>query len=253
MKVLIGIPTRGRQTAPILARQLARYGDVVIVAQETNLPKSQDYSVIEQPPGLRRARNTIFGEAINNKYEAVVQCDDDLEFRPEVLDAYFDLIYELLPAGVASVCSKPRIYEFWDGPCRSNKTYEIIPRLQQCWAIRTDVVKDIGMIELETLEDVEYALRLVHRGYISSQISVRKITHNHKIKRDKDGCQGGQPLTERLNYLDNAIKVINERYDFAVVRRKDEGSFSCKLDWSKIRAKIPYLGLGYEDERGIRA
>lgn len=252
MKILTGIPTRGRRSAPALAEQFSHYSDVLIVAQETDLPESPHYRLVEQEPGLANARNFIFRYALRNNYDAVCQCDDDITFKPEVLSNYFATVCELLPRGVASVCSKARIYQFWDGPSKSNKDYEIIPRLQQCWTISTEAVSALGSFYLETLEDVEYSLRLINGGCIPVQVSKPGMVHGHSVKRDKGAELGGQPVSERLHHIDYAIESINKKYDFAFVTRKKEGSFSCKLDWKLIGSRLPYLGLGYEDKRGIR-
>lgn len=257
MKVLIGIPTRKRPFVLNLAKQLASYGDVVLAAEQdtwTGYPQLH-CEVLEVEHGLALARNTIFKRAIAGNYDVVVECDDDVKAAAKTLDNFFGKINELMPQGVASVSSKARIYEFWDGPSRSNKDYEVIPRLQQLWAIRVDVVEKLGFFDLDTLEDVEYSLRLLAEGHVPVQIASKGMIHGHAVQRNKAEEMGGQSVAERLSLLDDAIDICNERYRFAGIKRKGEGSFSCKLDWKWIKEHLEIsggLGLGYEDKRGIK-
>lgn len=256
MRILAGIPTRGRTTAPALARQLAEYAaDVLIIYKDIDLPSSPDYRLIQQPGGgLSWARNFVFRVGIAGSYDAIIQCDDDVVVKPEVLGSLVSHAEELFPKGIASVMTRTRIFEFWDGPCRSNKSYEIVPRLFQLYAIRTDIVRELGLFDLDTCEDLEYACRMISKGYIPTQIAEKGVHHNISIPRLKKGeNQGGQPVAERMSLLDKSLAAINRRYDFVTCSRRGESSLSNKFNYRKVRELIPDLGLGYEDKRGIRA
>jgi glycosyltransferase involved in cell wall biosynthesis len=263
MKVLAGIPTRKRNTSGKIADVLAKVCDEVLVISQgaTCIHTSNNVLVIERDEnyGLVKARNEILKFAMTGGYDVVVQSDDDLSYKSEMVDA---LVHELMEnPNLGAIASASRAYFNWDKDTECSKNFLLTPCAPQLWAARTDILRNVGFWDLEYLEDRDYGARMWKLGYAIGMLHKSiDLTHNPFIARTSESnAQGGQEKGEsRYDNLGLAIQVMQRRHsDIMTIRQSEYGqkgrTFSTRYNWSKLLS-FPVerfgLSMGYEDSKG---
>lgn len=265
MKILAGIPTRMRNTSGKIADVLAEVCDeVVVVSQGADvICDSRKVTVVEKPAngyGLVRARNFIAQYAIDNGYDIVIQSDDDLSYRSEVVEAMVKEVVDNPTLG--AIASSSRAYFNWDKNTECTKNFLLAPCSPQLWASRTDILKEVGQWHLEYLEDREHGARMWKLGYAIALLHISlDLTHNPFVARtSKSNETGGQEKgAERYDRLSLAISIMEELHgDIVGIKQAEFDSnskrtFSTRYRWDKLLsypiARFGYA-LGYEDSKG---
>lgn len=265
MRVLGGIPTRLRDTSGPIADILSSVCDKVIVVSQGAVVKAynrnDNITVHEKQVnyGLVAARNYILEYAIVNDFDVVIQSDDDLSFKADVIEAMLKVLKD--NPGLGTIASSSRAYFNWSKEVGSNKDFVLTPCGAQLWAAPTEILSTVGRWDLEFLEDRDYGARMWKLGYpIGLLHTTLQQTHNPFIARTtKTGATGGQEQGEiRQQRLSHAIDVLNERHGDIVTAKisTKEGSnrtFSTRYNWDKMLSfhvdKFGY-SLGYEDQKG---
>lgn len=255
MRILAGIPTYHRQSAPALAKQLSKYVDkVIIVPQDTELPEAPEYELIPCEKGTKNARNKILETTLLGNYDIALQCDDDFQMKDKFIEIFITCGKALFSKGISSLCGKSRLIAFWDGKGYSNKTWEIRPRMNSIFMTTASAIKITGGYDFDLFDDLDYVLRMMRKGLVPAQLSANGYTFNHVIGRHgKDESVGGYSGEFMRVALPEAIRKINEKHaDLCHIEEKELGKHRIKFNWDNIRTCIPNLGLGYEDKKGIR-
>lgn len=257
MKILAGIPTRCRDTSGKIADVFAEVcNEVVVISQGATVKtNSEKVKVIEKDInfGLVPARNAIFDYAVENNFDIILQSDDDLAFKTPVVEA---LIKEIVDnKALGAIASSSRSYFHWDEDLHTTKNFVLMPCAPQLWAMRMDVLKEIGYWTLPHLEDREHGCRIWRAGYAIGALHIDiSLTHNPFIARNSNDKIGGQINNDEA--LDIAIKYMQDNYfDLLTIKRiqAKNRKFMTRYNWSNmlnfVRARFGE-SMGYSDTRG---
>jgi GT2 family glycosyltransferase len=207
--------------------------------------------------GMKAARNILFDYALRNKYDYIIQADDDLWFKPFILEQMLAEIEEY--PWIGSISSEARVYANWQKDLISSHDFVLIPNPSQLWIIRMKVIREIGMLVLDVLEDVELGLRMWGKGWAVTRLHLGvQYTHNPVISRLKKGDdQGGQPVSLRNRLIPSSVEFIN-KYHGAVLRYLrlpppgSNRSFLVGYNWDEMckRVRDRWGSVGYKDNSG---
>jgi len=265
MRVLAGIPTRLRNTSGIAAEVLASVCDEVLVVSQGAVCSchKENVTIHEEDInfGMIPARNSIFQYAINNNFDVVIQCDDDIKFTPSIVKFMIDCVCNDPTLGAIS--SESRAYYNWNKDVACTKDFLLAPCPAQLWGMEVKKIKELGLLSVDYLEDREYGLRMWSNGYAVGQLHISlKETHNPFIARTmKTESQGGQSTgATRYEALGKAISTVNELYPGLVTLRQSEfgmkgRTFSSRYNWNGMISKVVERfghSLGYQDSKGRR-
>jgi hypothetical protein len=259
MKVLAGIPTRLRDTSGKIADTLAEVcNEVVVVSQgATCTSRKSNVNIVEKPVdfGLIPARNYILQYALDGDFDLVIESDDDLAYSAETVDYMIQTLDHYPTLGSLASASRP--YFHWDDAVKCNQCFLLAPCANQLWAVRTPIVKEIGLMDLDYLEDREYGARLWEHGYAVAILHIDlQHTHNPFVSRTKFSV-GGQDKGElRKKMLGAAMVILQQTYPnmlkISPVQAENR-TFMTRYNWSYMMRKvIDRFGyaLGYEDSKG---
>lgn len=221
-KIIGGIPTHARTSAPAVAERMLEICDhVLIVAQCTELEIPEriagkvtvDY---RDEPSQLEARNTIidFGELM--KADWILVSDDDLYWKPGLLTRLLEQTkYQFL----GSLCSESSLYYYFNRNTVSMLNGEYIdwiirPHPAQLWLIRTETVREVGNLALEAMQDCEWGLRAWAHGWASARLHADKDTvHTQGVGRMKKTAEaGGQTPEMRAQFMPIAINYMADKY-----------------------------------------
>lgn len=259
MKILGGIPTRLRSTSGKIADILAEVCDEVVVISQgaTVHADSGKIVVIEKDVnfGLVPARNAIADYAVEHDFDIMIQSDDDLSYRADVVEAMVKEIIDNPTLG--TIASSSRAYFHWSEKLKSTKNFVLSPCAAQLWAARTSVIAEIGEWELEYIEDRDYGAKLWKSGYAVANLQISiDMTHNPFIARTGISM-GGQEKEGREEKLYDALCKLSDRHGDIIssITMGGEGkrTFSTRYNWLKMLTyPIKRFGyaLGYKDSRG---
>jgi GT2 family glycosyltransferase len=257
--IIAGIPTKRRATSVKVANQLAPVVDkVFIISQDadTSGEKPDNVIVYEYDPniGLAKARNIIVDIAQYEKADFMIQSDDDITFKPFLIEKMIEVMTEFPDLGALSSVS--RVLRSWN---KSTCTcpFMLHPYACQLYIMRMDVVNKIGMFTLGTMEDLEYSLRVWEIGYLVGRLHLdMKFTHNAFISRStKTDSQGGQTISERSEILQDCLEYTCDKHSslitYAKITDLEAGKFSIRYNWEELlrvyHDKHQYDSLGYND------
>jgi len=260
MKILGGVPTRLRSTGGAVADLLADVCDEVVVVSQgaTVRCNKKNVSLLERPVdiGMKRARNTIFEYADHVGAEYIFQSDDDLKFKPSVLELMLDIMQEEPSLGSLSSC--PRVYANWEKDIECTKNFLVFQCPTQLWVVRRQAIVETGMLDIDVLEDIELGLRMWKKGWVLGKLHAGiEFVHNPFINRiGKGDEQGGQPESLRQRELPNSVKYIWDNHKdilstFAVATSGNR-TYTARYNWSKMCeiAHNRWGDIGYEDSKG---
>jgi hypothetical protein len=265
MKILAGIPTRLRTTSGIAADVLSTVCDEVLVVSQGAVCHSTAKNVVVHEKdvnfGMIPARNYILQYAIDNNFDLVFECDDDVKFPKSVMMIMIEILRSNPTLGAIS--SESRAYFNWNKDVECTRDFLLAPCPAQLWGMEVKKVKELGLLTVDYLEDREYGLRMWKNGYAVGQVHVSlDQTHNPFIARTmKQEKEGGQATGEkRYKALGEAISTVVSMYpDLVTLRQSEFGkggrTFSTRYNWSKLLSyPINRFGysLGYEDSKGRR-
>lgn len=265
MKILAGIPTRLRNTSGAIADQLAEVCNEVLVVSQgaTVVSRKSNVTVVEKDVnfGLIPARNYILQYAIDNKFDFVLECDDDIKFSSNVVRAMIVALNDNPTLG--SISSSSRAYFNWDKDVECSKNFILAPCPAQLWGMRVSTVEEIGLMDIDYLEDREYGLRMWSKGLAVGMLHIDlSLTHNPFIARTtKTEADGGQATgMKRYEALGKALEQLQSRYpDLVTLRQSPYGvkgrTFSTRYNWSRMLSYVVKRfghSLNYYDSKGRR-
>jgi hypothetical protein len=260
MKILGGVPTRkrkiGGQVADILAEVCE---EVLVVSQGAEVVSHKsNVHIIEKPVdiGMKAARNTIFDYADEVGAEFIIQSDDDLKFRPSVLEKMIEIM--LSEPSLGSLSSCPRVYHNWEKSVTSSKEWLVFQCPTQLWIVRNQAIHETGQLDIDVLEDIELGLRMWKQGWVLAKLhSDIEFTHNPVINRmGKGDDQGGQPeslrkaqMPDSVEYIWNAHNDILRAFSLSTAANR---TYSARYDWGAMcdLAYNRWGTIGYEDSKG---
>jgi glycosyltransferase involved in cell wall biosynthesis len=258
MRILGGIPTRLRNTSGKIADVLAEVCDeVIVVSQGAEVhANSSKVKILERNVnyGLVPARNCIAQYAIVHDFDIIIQSDDDLAYRPEIVEAMVKEVVDNQTLG--TIASSSRAYFHWSEKLQSTKNFVLSPCGAQLWAARTAVMAEIGPWTLEYLEDREFGARLWKSGYAIGNLQIDiNLTHNPFIARtgNSDGGQEKSGRDERLYEALVEFASLHGDIVTSITMGSSNRTFTTRYDWNKmIQYPIKRFGkvLGYSDSRG---
>ena len=262
MKILAGIPTRLRSTSGKIADVLAEVADEVLVISQgaTCNHISGKVRVVEYPVdyGLVPARNQILAYAIDHGFDVVIQSDDDLAYRSDVVESIIRQVVDNPTLGACA--SESRAYYKWNKEVECSKEFLLASCAPQLWAARTSVLEEVGPWSLPFLEDRDHGCRMWKAGYAIGQLHVSlAMTHNPFVARTSAGKQGGQTEViggEMHSGLKKAIQFMKETYpDMLTINYLEGGNrtFSTRYKWERMISMVHErfgVCMGYQDSRG---
>lgn len=265
MKTLAGIPTRLRNTSGQIADQLTEVCDEVMVVSQgaTVNSKQSNVTIVEKDVnfGLVPARNYILQYAIDHDFDLVIECDDDIKFSSNVVRA-MKVVLEENPT-LGSISSASRAYFNWDKDTSCSQNFILAPCPAQLWGMRVKTVKEIGLMEIDYLEDREYGLRMWRKGLPVGMLHINlELTHNPFVARTtKTESDGGQASgMKRYEALGKAIEELKSRYpDLITLKQSPFGvkgrTFSTRYNWARMLSYVVArsgYALNYYDSKGRR-
>lgn len=261
MKILGGVPSRKRSTAGAAAEILSEYCEEVLVVSQGALVKSYaaNIKVWEQSVdiGMKKARNIIFDWAGTQHADFIIQADDDIKFKPEILREMIDIMVSEPALGALS--SAYRAFANWNKDVTCTKPFQVFQCPTQLWIIRMETIREVGNLAIDVLEDIELGLRMWGAGWICAIMHKGiSLTHNPFISRmGKGDDQGGQPESLRKRKMPDSVDYIWEHHNavlksFSVARPGSNRTYNARYDWEEMcrLARDRFTYIGYEDSRG---
>lgn len=268
-KVIGGIPTHARTTAvPVAERMLSICDEVLIVAQCTELETENPKILIENrdTPCQLDARNDIIQYAREAGADWVLVSDDDLSFKPELLQRLLDTAQHW--PFIGGFCSQSSLYYYYSRKTQATIYGEPVDwyltvHPSQLWLIRMETLNEIGDMRLEAMQDAEWGLRGWTAGWASARLHAGKdFVHQPIISRmNKTVDQGGQTPEVRAREMPISINYMHTTYSgpggvLKSMRLSKPGAkrtHTTRFNWANMIANLQdrWGEIGYEEYWGL--
>jgi len=258
MRILGGIPSRLRHSSGKLADILAKVCDeVVIISQKATVEcKSSNIVVIEKDVnfGICNARTAIDEYAIANGFDLIVESDDDLSYKPDLVES---LVREIVNNPTLGSCGAfSRMYFNWNKKETSNKNFILYAGNACLWCARVSALQEVGRWNCECAEDLDHGLKMWQKGLAVASLKTTLSQTFSMVSCQTDTLlEGGYDREDREQRMWKSLDTIGEDHANLVYIGAGNGNrrFSTRYNWSVMTQKVVDrfgYALEYEDSKG---